>query len=505
MPSPYPITSLLGTLLFLIRHEPRATIHHAALLAALRTVRGGGTLKLQAEAEGLSVDGEIAPFDSPGTALVCEQMLLQGIRAIELPSELADADLLRLMSVLAAYPGTYSTFAHTLAALGDAASRISCTRVTGDYEVFHAMPWRPRSPMDGPKSVEGVPADVPDILKDDADEFQRNEEVSLNPSGEFAEHIPLLTGGSTAAPRVELDQLVIRGREAMGRSDWNGLLDVALEMMEAESEAATDLAGSSFRIELRRLLSRKHLVVIAEMAPTDRKQEAISVLRRFGAEASEILMALLVEGETIRERRAYYSAITQLGEGTEAVVYHLSHPQWYVVRNAADLCGELGITSAVSELVRQSRHEDERVRKSVVEALGRIGTPAAMEGLRKTLLDPVAAVRVKALAHLGGRQARGMTGAIKKLLEREEDEAVQQEALWALGRIATPEALTLLGEWAAPGGKLRDRKSLATRLAAIRGLSLAGPSALDILSLLQRDESPELKEAANRAIDALRP
>jgi HEAT repeat protein len=176
-----------------------------------------------------------------------------------------------------------------------------------------------------------------------------------------------------------------------------------------------------------------------------------------------------------------------------------------VVRNAADLCGEMGLAEAVPDLVRQCHHEDERVRKAVAEALGRIGTPAALDGLRKVLLDPAAAVRVKALAHLSGPQARGMAGAIGNLLEREEGEEVRQEGLLALGRIATPEAVALLGEWAAPGGKLLGRRPLAIRLAAVRGLVLAGPAALNVLATLQRDELPELRQVATRAINALKP
>jgi hypothetical protein len=192
-------------------------------------------------------------------------------------------------------------------------------------------------------------------------------------------------------------------------------------------------------------------------------------------ESTEILMALLVEAATISERRGYYSAVAQLSHGSDAVVYHLSHPQWYVVRNAADLCGELRLADAVPDLVRQCHHEDERVRKAIAEALGRIGTPAAMEGLRKILNDPAPGVRLKALAHLRGREARGMTGALGKLLQREEEEAVRQEALLALGRIGSPDAVALLGECAAPGGKLLGRKPVASRLAAVRGWSWRDP------------------------------
>lgn len=505
MSSPYPVASLLGTLLFLVRHEPHATEHHTSLLAALRAVRDRRDLRLEAGVEGLRINDQTAALDSPGTALVSEQMLLHGIRGMILPMAIGDEDLLRLLRVLSAFPGTYPGYSDVVRALGETATRITLTRVTSEFEVFRSMPWRPRSPADGEPPVDRGQVDMPEIRVEAAATFERIEEIELGGGTQDADLTPMVSGGTPTSPRPALDELIRRGREALGRSDWDGLLDVALAMLEGESEAPSELTGSSFRIELRRLLSRKELVELAGFAHGDRRQEAITVLRRFGTEATEILMALLIEAATISERRGYYSAITQLSHGTDAVVYHLSHPQWFVVRNAADLCGELSLAEAVPELVRQSDHEDERVRKAIAEALGRIGTPQAMEGLRKILNDPAQAVRLKALTHLGGRQARGMVSALRKLLQREEVEAVLHEALVALGRIGSPDAVALLGEWAAPGGILLGRKPAATRLAAVRGLALAGPAALDALTTLQRDDSPDLRQAASRAIDALKP
>ena len=367
------------------------------------------------------------------------------------------------------------------------------------------MPWRPRSPLEIEANAVGRDIGVPEIRRNDADDFERSEEYASSAGTEDEEVPPLVSGGTAATPRPALDLLVTQGREAIRQDDRDGLLDVALAMLEAENETPSELDASTYRIELRRLIAHEQLVMIAGFAHGDRRQEAITLLRRFGTEASEVLMVLLVEAATISERRGYYAAISQISHGTDAVIARLSHPQWYVVRNAADLCGGMTLDAAVPDLVRQCHHEDERVRKAVAEALGRIGTPGAREGLRKMLYDPAAAVRMKALAHLNGRQARGMSSAIGKLLLREDLEMVQFEALLALGRIGSPDAVALLGEWAAPGGKLLGRKPVASRLAALRGLVLAGPTALGALTTLQRDDDPEVRQAASKAIDALNP
>jgi HEAT repeat protein len=98
-----------------------------------------------------------------------------------------------------------------------------------------------------------------------------------------------------------------------------------------------------------------------------------------------------------------------------------------------------------------------------------------------------------------------MSPAIGELLKTEDNSDVLYEALLALGRIATPDAIVQLRDWAQPGGKLLGRKPLAVRLAAVKGLALAGPAAVDVLAALERDEAQEIRAAAGAAVLALRP
>ncbi|NOT08843.1 MAG: HEAT repeat domain-containing protein [Gemmatimonadales bacterium] len=506
MTSPYPVASLLGALLFVVRHEPGGAEHQRALLDALRQLRHGRPLAIVAETDALLLDEAMVALDAPGATFLTEQMLLQGIRSLELPDDMGDEDMLRLFRVLAAFPGTYASFAEVLAALGPTVERIQLTRVASDFEVFRALPWRGRSPIEFDAEASIRSPGLPGIRHGDLDDLERAESVHLDGGTPgTADGAGALSGGAAGRSRPPLDLLIRRGREAIEREDWGGLLEAALDIVDAESEAPSDLAGSAYRIELKRLMPRKHLAMIAKLAHGERKQEAVTVLRRFGADSTEILMNFLVEAMSIGERRGYYSAITQMNEGTDAIVRHLSHGTWYVVRNAADLCGELALADAVPELAKQAHHEDERVRKSVAEALGKIGTPAAMDGLRRTLVDPSPSVRIQSVAHLSGRGARGMARPIGERLREEQDPQVQQEALSALGRIGSPEAIELLTEWAAPGGKLLGRRPVGVRLAAVKALAGAGAAAFDTLARLARDETPEIRAAVAAALGAMRP
>jgi len=504
MSSPYPVSSLFGALFFLVRHDPGASADHEALAAALCAVRGPGELRIDIEPETLLIDGRPVMLESPGATVLFEQMYLHGVRSLRVPPSATNADLIRFASVLGAFPGTYDSFEQVIGALGQSAERLTLTQSANDFEVFRAMPWRPRG-THGSREEETSRLDVPRVRGEIAAEYERFQELALNPDAAQQLDADAPAAGSFDRVRPPLEELLLHGREAIEREDWGRLLEIALLIAEGESEAPSELASSTYRIELKRLLSRKHLAMIARFLQGERKQEAIALLRRFGADSTEILMDLLIQAMTIGERRGYYSAITQMNDGTEAVVQHLGHQQWYVVRNAADLCGEMRLADAVPDLARQIVHPDERVRKAVAEALGKIGTMQAMEPLRTLMTDASPAVRLKAVVHLSGRNARGMPPAIAELLKGEDSADVQHEALLALGRIGTPDAIKQLREWAQPGGKLLGRKPLAVRLAAVKGLALAGPSAVDVLAALERDEAPEIRAAASDAVAALHP
>jgi HEAT repeat protein len=488
MMSPFPAVALLGALVFVMRHERGDPAHQSSLLKMFRLALDGRGLRIEATTEALRMDDQVVPRDAPGAALLCEQMLLHEIRTAAIPFDIPDDDLLRFAAVLGGFPGTYATYNDVLAALGSAGKRIELSRVAAGL-------------------VFGLDADRPHALiepnAEGTEGLQKFQSTELDPDAAGStESVEAPSGGVLPKSRPGMSQLLLQCREAVDRQDWEALLDAAVQVVEGENDDTTGLAGSLHRIEFKRLMSRRTLAMIARLARGERNQEAITVLRRFGTEGTEVLMDLLVEAQNIGERRGFYSALVQMNEGTSVIVQHLNHPQWYVVRNAADLCGELALSEAIPALAKQTRHQDERVRKAVAEALGKIATPGSMESLARLLSDPSQAVRLQAVAHLRGRRVKAIIGPIGQLLQREEDPAVQQEALLALGRIGSPEAVAVLQDWAIGGGLLR-RRSLPTRLTAIRGLALAGPAAVDALSLLQRDATPEIRDAAAAALAVL--
>src|SRR5256884_5010460 len=140
-------------------------------------------------------------------------------------------------------------------------------------------------------------------------------------------------------------------------------------------------------------------------------------------------------------------------EGTDQLVHALEHREWFVVRNVAELIGELGIESAVPALARRLEHEDERVRKAVALALAKIGTRAAVEPLRRALHDPSPDVRIQVALGIGGQKSAALALPPVGAVGEGKDEAVLRGLIFPLGRIPRPDALPAVFKCSQPPGR----------------------------------------------------
>src|ERR1041384_3289135 len=177
MPSPYPITALFGSLLYIMRHEPESREHRGALLAALRRELPPGDLLIDTEDDSLRLGGIDVPLDAPGASLLAEQMRAHGVRPAVLPADIPDEDLLRFTAVLAAFGGTYNSFDEVLMALGPTAERITLTRGAEGLDLFRGIPWQPRSMFDSMKTedLEARPPGDPEAVGPSAIRTSSNE------------------------------------------------------------------------------------------------------------------------------------------------------------------------------------------------------------------------------------------------------------------------------------------------------------------------------------------
>jgi hypothetical protein len=269
-----------------------------------------------------------------------------------------------------------------------------------------------------------------------------------------------------------------------------------------ESGAPDPAQRGSYSVVIKRTLGREALAqMVPCLADPRLADDAVTVLRRGEEDAAQLLLGLLATAQSLGERMGYMRVLKGIPKGPDRVVQMLRSQQWQVARNVAEVVGEARIEEAATYLVALTRHTDQRVRRSALAALARIGTPPTVEPLRTALKEGPPELRAL-IASAVGRGSRGLVGLIASFAESESDVALLRDYYRALGRIGTPEAVRVLAGAAEAGGKLLKRKSGAVRLAAVEGLRLAGNPAAATLQSLASDGDRSVREAAQQALGA---
>jgi HEAT repeat protein len=494
-PNPMTIAATWASLLYQARHRPDAADELAEAARILRLALGDVDLSVHAGTSGVEVNGTRLSESVPGARDLHEQLIVHGVRHVVIPASVPPEDLLVLTRALAAYPGVYPDWRAFLQAIGPARDRIQLAHAGDDLTVIRYEEPEPTLEVGNAPSTPAAAADL--NLYDDTGLILPPLELMSSPVPRTA---PKASSGAKSDEAHRFDRLVHAGRSAVDAGDTIALLGIAREFLDAADSAATEASARVLRLELRRLLTHRHIAQVAKLAALGKHREtALNVLERIGPEATEVLMELLVDAESLAERRGYFTALTRMAEGTDIIVNHLDHPAWYVVRNAAELCGELRLERAVPRLAFAARHADERVRKSVAGALLRIASPSALEPLAKLLKDPSFTIRLHVLGNLDGGWGRPLAMSLATLLETEDHPDVVREALKALGRIGSPDAIQALQRAATGGNRRLSRRQ---RLHAVESLGLAGPAAVGVLRSLAEDQDREIAESAIRALEA---
>jgi HEAT repeat protein len=301
-----------------------------------------------------------------------------------------------------------------------------------------------------------------------------------------------------------LDELATLAEHASRDGRTHVLAAVCIGMVKRE--AGGNGSGESRRqgctMTLRRLLRPALLRGIAQLLPRKRElaAELEAVLARGGAEGADAVIELLTEEASATDRHVYLDVLPRLQAGVPTLVHMLGDTRWFVVRNAADLLGEMRVQSAEPALLLLLEHADERVRKSAANALINLGTTAGFRAVCEMLQAESPRTRTHAVMALSSRRDEKSTAQLRTVLEDEPDTEVQLALLGALGKIATPAAVEQLIRAAEPKRRLLERKPNAFRIAAIQALAEAKTAAaVAAIAVLREDKEREVREAAARA------
>lgn len=464
----------------------------------------------------LSVNG--TPLDGPAYAVLTQRLEFHSIGEIKIPAAPPPGEMFELLKALAEQPGE-SDVAARLRATG--AQRIGVTMQSA-VAADPVMPHKPVTPKmdlgtDGivqgdmddappprPPAPPTPPADVPSILENENPPAFAPAQAANRSTSDLLADLQRKPMG----PQVP-DLLAVLGRQletAMRSNKLEQALSIVAGIVRAEQSIGEEARRRQYSIALKRMYSKPLLEAIAHLVPMpSQRDSALLALQRAGEAGVEVLLDLLVAAPTIDERRGIFQALTGMKEGTDQLVHMLGHHQWFVVRNVAELVGELGLEEAVPALARQLDHEDERVRKAVALALAKTGSRSAAEPLRRALKDKSPEVRIQAAVGVGGRKASALAMPLVVAMGEEEDEAVEQELMLALGRIGSPDAVQALIKFAQPGGKLFGRKPTGLRVTAVEALRLAAtPAAVGTLEGLGADSDKQVRAAAQAALRDLK-
>ena len=508
MTSPQEFALLFARTLDLFR-DPGAKEEQKARFRALVALVKTEAATIAARDGRLVVNGSMLPAPEPGTP---EDSLLQrlefhAVKAISIPADPPINDVFDLLKVLAEQPGEEDIVTR-LRASGTTRIGVEIQPfvIEATVPVMTTPKPAPPAPARPPTPAPAPDPDVPPIVREAAMEGTAFSPAAAarRPSAELLAELLDGPSGPLAG-----DLLAVLGRQletAMKTHRVAQSLAIIVGVVRAEQQVTDATRRRQYSIALKRMYSKALLEAIAELANIPgHRDDALLVLRRAGEDGVEVLLDLLAAAPTIEERRGIFMALTGMKEGTDQLVHMLGHHKWFVVRNVAELAGELGLDEAVPALARQLDHDDERVRKAVALALAKIGSSGAAEPLRRALRDKSPEVRIQAALGVGGRRSSALAMPLVVAMEEEEDENVERELILALGRIGSPAAVQALIKFAQPGGRLFGRQPAGLRAIAIEALRLAAtPAAVGTLEGLTEDGDKQVRTAAQAALADLK-
>jgi hypothetical protein len=317
-----------------------------------------------------------------------------------------------------------------------------------------------------------------------------------------------LEAGSTAEDRAELAAFVPRLlREAIAQGEWSTAAEALRLLRACAPEEPLDAFLEGIRAQPSPVTH--HAVAALDRQGDDAVEAFVDFALAMGPPAANWLMAILAESEQRRVRQRLAKAIAGLvREQPEVLLPWLSDERWYVVRNVVHIYSQIGGEATGGFVKAVMRHPEPRVRREVVDVLGRSDPDTArqmltamLEGaeprlyatiIQRLAQDPapeVAGVLLAAFAHEAfARRTEEEKRAVLMALATRGDAALEaleaelnrgglfsrgDDSHWqalalCIARIGTPAALAVL-ERGAKSAKPGARKACAIALAAKGG------------------------------------
>ncbi len=474
---------LFSRLVWLLMHDAQNVDEQKMTLRAAVAVGKQGPVRLSVHEGELWADDEAMPAVLPGVSEVAERMAATGLSEIAFDGRPSAAEMLDRARELSGQrrSGAVAADAAVVAEVVEVAETVQRAGAVAEPASAVAVPGLvsdESSAMFFQFSTIGTVKDSPETL------LARLEAVA-NP----AEAIRLLDDAVTLCETAARE-----GKPAAVADLMHGVVRCERTASDADVKRAYVMA---LRRMSKPLMLR---AVAALLAPDEARRESVEeVLVRTGQDGAEALIDQLTQARTADDRAVMFRVLARLDAAVAALIHMLGDARWFVARNAADLLAELKAARAEGALVDLLHHGDDRVRRSATNALMELGTESAREAVRAAVRDPAPQVRMQAAFAIAAHRDPKTATTLITAIDDEADADVQLAMLLALGRVGTPEAVQRLIRAAEAERGLFKKKATAFRVAAVQGLAEAkSAAAREALRALAGDRDKEVRDTVAR-------
>lgn len=232
-------------------------------------------------------------------------------------------------------------------------------------------------------------------------------------------------------------------------------------------------------------------------------------LMQLGPTAAGAICDLLGQVNHMKHRRALCEALAiSCKDDVDVLISRLGDPRWYVIRNVVYVLGRIAHQGVERALDRALHHEDVRVRKEAVRALGNIESPTSRAFLVSAFRDLDASVRVQAARTLAQRRddraAQSIWGAISSPEFARRDQSERRVFFEAMGKSGSDSFLPRLGEMLTSGGLFKGANEEERINAALALAWLGTPKAIEVLNRELQSKREPVRKAVEKALEMMK-
>jgi len=261
-------------------------------------------------------------------------------------------------------------------------------------------------------------------------------------------------------------------------------------------------AGEEVRIErIGKVLEREEV----------RLEDVNAYLSLLQKNSIKPLIKLLGELKNSKARRVFCDALAEIGKNAiEMFTPFIDDRRWYLVRNIIYILGRIGKEQSFPYIQKAFNHEENRVRREAIQALGLIGGPKAIGLLVKALTDNDVRIRCMAAINLGkGGKKAGPIPLLEVVQSKDfyKREPAEIKAFFnAIGMMGSNEAVPVLQQLLERKSWFGRGKTDEIRMGAANALAAIGtPEAKAILEEGKNSKDETIRDACTQALKSQSP